>query len=131
MNLNLLVKDFITNRIHNIHNDVKLLKKDVIIMTKSEKENRAKEKVLSLLDNIPQFTHIFFTQNERVNFTTKRNYYIIFYDFLNYIKNIYKITDIKSIPTYVLDNLTIDDINSYKNILLKKYKANTCTEIEQ
>lgn len=94
-------------------------------MTKSEKEQRAKEKVLSLIDNIPQFTHIFFIGNDSVTFTTKRNYYIIFFDFLNYIKDIYKISDTRLIPPYVLENLSIDDIDSYKNILLKKHSQNT------
>lgn len=94
-------------------------------MIQNEKEQRAKEKVLSLIDNIPQFTHIFFTGNETTTFTTKRNYYIIFYDFLNYIKDIYIISDTKSIPPYVLENLTIDNIESYKNILLEKYSLNT------
>ena len=94
-------------------------------MIQSEREQRAKEKVLSLIDNIPQFTHIFFTGNETTTFTTKRNYYIIFYDFLSYIKDIYKISDTKSIPPYVLENLTIDNIESYKNILLEKYSLNT------
>lgn len=94
-------------------------------MTKSEREERAKGKVLSLIDNLPQFTHIFFTSNESMSFTTKRNYYIIFYDFLNYIRNIYQISDTKSIPPYVLENLKIDNIESYKNILLEKYNANT------
>lgn len=94
-------------------------------MTKSEREERAKEIVLSLIDNIPPFTHIFFTGNESTTFTTKRNYYIIFYDFLNYIKDIYKISDTKSIPPYVLENLTIDNIESYKSILFEKYNANT------
>lgn len=94
-------------------------------MTKSEREERAKEKVLSLIDNLPQFTHIFFTGNESTAFTTKRNYYIIFYDFLNYIKKLYNISDTKSIQPYVLENLTIDNIESYRNILLKKYNENT------
>lgn len=62
-------------------------------MIQSEREQRAKEKVLSLIDNIPQFTHIFFTGNETTTFTTKRNYYIIFYGFLSYIKDIYKISE--------------------------------------
>lgn len=94
-------------------------------MLQNEREQLAKEKVLSLINNIPQFTHIFFTGNESTTFTTKRNYYIIFYDFLNYIKDIYKISDTKSITPYVLENLTIDNIESYKNILLKKCNANT------
>lgn len=94
-------------------------------MIQNEKEQRAREKVLSLLDNIPQFTHIFFTGNETTTFTTKRNYYIIFYDFLSYIKDLYKISDTKSIPPYVLENLTINNIESYKNILLEKYNPNT------
>lgn len=81
-------------------------------MLKSEKEQREKEKVLSLIDNIPQFTHIFFTDNESTTFTTKRNYYIILYDFLNCIKNLYNISDIKSIPPYILENLTLDNIVS-------------------
>ena len=41
---------------YNIHHTVE---RDIIIMTKSESEESAKEKVLSLIDNIPQFTHIF------------------------------------------------------------------------
>lgn len=94
-------------------------------MIQSEKEQRAKEKVLSQINNLPQFTHMFFTENETTTFTTKRNYYIIFYDFLSYIKDIYKISDTKSIPPYVLENLTIDNIESYKNILLEKYNPNT------
>ncbi len=94
-------------------------------MIQNEKEQHAKEKVLSLICNIPQFTHIFFTDNDSTSFTTKRNYYIIFFDFLNYIKDIYKISDTKSIPPYVLENLTIDNIESYKNILLEKYSPNT------
>lgn len=94
-------------------------------MIQNEKEQRAKEKVLSLICNIPQFTHIFFTDNDSTSFTTKRNYYIIFFEFLNYIKDIYKISDTKSIPPYVLENLTIDNIESYKNILLEKYSPNT------
>lgn len=94
-------------------------------MIQSEREQRAKEKVLSLIDNIPQFTHIFFTGNESTTFTTKRNYYIIFFDFLNYIKELYKISDTKLIPPYVLENLSIDDIDSYKNILLEKHNPNT------
>lgn len=94
-------------------------------MTKSEREERAKEKVLSLLDNIPQFTHIFFTDDNSTSYTTKRNYYIIFFNFLNYIKDIYKISDTKSIPPYVLENLTINNVESYKNILLEKHNANT------
>lgn len=94
-------------------------------MTKNEREKYAKEKVLSLINNLPQFTHIFFTGNETTTFTTKRNYYIIFYDFLNYVKDIYKIFDTKSIPPYVLENLTIDNIESYKNILLEKYSPKT------
>lgn len=94
-------------------------------MIKNEREERAREKVLSLLDNIPKFTHIFFTDNETTTFTTKRNYYIIFYDFLSYIKDLYKISDTKSIPPYVLENLTINNIESYKNILLEKYSPNT------
>lgn len=94
-------------------------------MIQNEKEQRAKEKVLSLICNIPQFAHIFFTDNDSTSFTTKRNYYIIFFDFLNYIKDIYKISDTKSIPPYILENLTIDNIESYKNILLEKYSPNT------
>lgn len=94
-------------------------------MTKNEREQRAKEIVLSLIDNIPPFTHIFFTGNESTTFTTKRNYYIIFYDFLSYIKTLFNITDIKSIPPYVLENLTMDNIESYKNILLEKHNPNT------
>ncbi|MCR2050391.1 hypothetical protein NSB25_24415 [Acetatifactor muris] len=94
-------------------------------MIQSEKEQRAKEKVLSQINNLPRFSHMFFTENETTTFTTKRNYYIIFYDFLSYIKDIYKISDTKSIPPYVLENLTIDNIESYKNILLEKYSPNT------
>ena len=107
---------------YNIHHTVE---RDIIIMTKSESEESAKEKVLSLIDNIPQFTHIFFTGNESTAFTTKRNYYIIFYDFLKYIKDIYKISDIKLISPYVLENLTIGNIESYKNALLEKHSQNT------
>lgn len=94
-------------------------------MLQIEKEQLAKEKVLSLIENIPSFTHIFFIENESVAFTTKRNYYIIFFDFLNHVKNIYEITDIKSIPPYVLENLTINDVESYRDILLKKYNEST------
>lgn len=94
-------------------------------MLQSEREQLAKEKVLSLINNIPQFTHIFFTSNKSTTFTTKRNYYIVFYDFLNYIKDIYNISDTKSIPPYVLENLTLDNVESYRNLLLEKYNANT------
>lgn len=94
-------------------------------MIQSEKEQSAKERVLSQINNLPQFTHMFFTENEDTTFTTKRNYYIIFYDFLNYIKKLYNISDTKLIPPYALENLTLDNIESYRNILLDKYNENT------
>lgn len=92
-------------------------------MLKEEIEQRAKEKVLSKICDFPQFTHAFFTKNESVSYTTKRNYCHIFNQFLNYIKKIYSIEDIFQISPNVLENLSLENIYVYRDELLEKYSA--------
>ncbi len=97
----------------------------VLFMLKEEIEQRAKENILVKINNLPQFTHPFFTDNELVSYSTKLNYYIIFIHFLNYIKDLYSIESITLIPPYVLENLSLDNIYFYRDNLLKEYSAST------
>lgn len=95
------------------------------IMLKEEIEQKAKVKVLSKISNLPQFTHPFFINNDSKSYTTKHNYYIIFYHFLNYVKEIKEIEDVLFITPYDLERLTISDVLEYKVKLQKIYSDST------
>lgn len=94
-------------------------------MLQEEKELRAKEKVLSDIKKLPQFTHKFFVENESISFTTKRGYCGILYHFLCFIKDLYGIKDILNISPAIIENLELENIQLYQNELLKEFSVST------
>lgn len=94
-------------------------------MLQSEIEQKAKEKVLSEVEKLPQFTHKFFIENESISFTTKRGYCGILYHFLCYVKDLYDIDNILNISTNTIENLELNDIKRYENILLNEFSEST------
>lgn len=94
-------------------------------MLQNEKERIAKEKVLSKINSLPPFAQLFFVNNDSISFTTKHNYYITFVHFLSYVKDLYELKITTEIPPFALENLSLEDINKYKNKLLEKYSDST------
>lgn len=94
-------------------------------MLQTEIEQKAKEKVLSEIEKLPQFTHKFFTENETISFTTKRGYCGILQHFLNHVKDLYSIDDVLNISSEILGNLELNDINQYENILFNDFSEST------
>lgn len=94
-------------------------------MLQIEIEQKAKEKVLSEIEKLPQFTHKFFTENESISFTTKRGYCGILQHFLNYVKDLYSIDDILNISARILENIELNNMNQYENILYNDFSEST------
>lgn len=94
-------------------------------MLQEEKELRAKEKVLSDIKKLPQFTHKFFVENESISFTTKRGYCGILYHFLCFIKDLYNIKDVLGISPTIIENLELKNIKQYQSDLLNEFSIST------
>ena len=89
----------------------------------------AKEKVLSNINKLPKFIRNYFDKNDTITYTTKRNIYNKLFDFLSYIAEINDVDDILLLLPYNLENLTMDNILDYKNILLRSYSESSVNSI--
>ena len=90
-----------------------------------ERDNKTIEKSKALLDNLPPYVRQFYDSKKGAKSELTRYAYIQdIREFLEYLSPIHH-KDVKGFPFEYLESLEVQDIDEYRNVLFKTYKASS------